>query len=197
MTYRSRTNDISMAQALDLGPYFGGLEATLYASSNVIDGWLIARRLLRLPLRRLEQVCIRQRRPTTIRLQRSMQRSSQHFGPCSTSRPSMGAQTTAGRPYLSTWNALLNQPFATLYDMLRSEGETSQQLQQLVIDQTPILQSAMIGFFASRSRRGCRLARNVTMVNLTQTIPRTGLNPSLLATLPAGNEYSLFGATHR
>ena len=25
-------------------------------------------------------------------------------------------------PYLSTWNALLNQPFATLYDMLKAQS---------------------------------------------------------------------------
>jgi hypothetical protein len=91
-------------------------------------------------------------------------------------------------PYLSTWNALLNQPFATLYDMLKAQSETSQQLQQLVIDQTPIYKSAMLGFSHPLSDK-LQIGADVTIVNLTQPISQTGMNSSLLATLPAGNEY--------
>jgi hypothetical protein len=88
-------------------------------------------------------------------------------------------------PYLSTWNALLNQPFTTLYDMLRLQ--TNEQLQQLALDQTPIYRSAMLGFSHPLSDR-FQITADATVVNLTQPIVPIGLDPSL-ATLPAGNEY--------
>lgn len=88
-------------------------------------------------------------------------------------------------PYLSTWNALLNQPFATLYDMLRAQ--TNPSLQQLALDQTPIYRSAMLGFSHPLTDK-FQVSADATVVNLTQPIKSIGLDPSLAA-LPAGNEY--------
>jgi tetratricopeptide (TPR) repeat protein len=88
-------------------------------------------------------------------------------------------------PYLSTWNAVLNQPFATLYDMLKAQ--TNGPLQQLVLDQTPIYKSAMIGFSHPLNDK-LQVSADATVVNLTQPIVPVGLDPSLAA-LPAGNEY--------
>jgi hypothetical protein len=90
-------------------------------------------------------------------------------------------------PYLSTWNALLNQPFATLYDLLRAQTQTNEQLQQLAIDQTPIYKSAMLGFSHPLTDK-LQVSADATVVNLTQPITPIGLDPSLAA-LPAGNEY--------
>ena len=88
-------------------------------------------------------------------------------------------------PYLSTWNALLNQPFATLYDMLKVQ--TNEPLQALALDQTPIYKSAMLGFSHPLTDK-LQVSADATVVNLTQPIVPIGLDPSL-ATLPAGNEY--------
>jgi hypothetical protein len=88
-------------------------------------------------------------------------------------------------PYLSTWNALLNQPFATLYDMLKIQN--NEQLQQLALDQTPIYKSAMLGFSHPLTDK-LQVSADATVVNLTQPIVPIGLDPSLAA-LPAGNEY--------
>jgi hypothetical protein len=91
-------------------------------------------------------------------------------------------------PYLSSWNSLLNQPFATLYDALKQGNETNDQVQQLAVDQTPIYKSAMIGFSHPLSEK-LQIAADATLVSLTQPIPQSVLNSPLLATLPAGNEY--------
>ena len=89
-------------------------------------------------------------------------------------------------PYLSTWNAVLNQPFATLYDMLKVQN--NEPLQQLVLNQTPVYKSAMIGFSHPLNDK-LQVSADATVVNLTQPISSPfGLDPSLAA-LPAGNEY--------
>jgi hypothetical protein len=88
-------------------------------------------------------------------------------------------------PYLSSWNAVLNQPFATLYDMLKVQN--NEPLQQLVLNQTPIYKSAMIGFSHPLTDK-LQVSADATVVNLTQPIAPIGLDPSLAA-LPAGNEY--------
>ncbi len=88
-------------------------------------------------------------------------------------------------PYLSTWNALLNQPFATLYDLLKAQ--TNEQAQQLALDQTPIYKSAMLGFSHPLTDK-LQVSADATVVNLTQPIVPIGLDPSLAA-LPAGNAY--------
>ena len=88
-------------------------------------------------------------------------------------------------PYLSTWNALLNQPFATLYDMLKVQ--TNEQVEQLALDQTPIYKSAMLGFSHPLTDK-LQVSADATVVNLTQPITPIGLDPSLAA-LPAGNQY--------
>ena len=89
-------------------------------------------------------------------------------------------------PYLSTWNALLNQPFATLYDLIKAQNGAP--LQQLAIDQTPIYKSAMLGFSHPLTDK-LQVSADATVVNLTQPISSiVGLDPALAA-LPAGNEY--------
>ncbi|HWN50509.1 MAG TPA: hypothetical protein VNO18_11920 [Xanthobacteraceae bacterium] len=93
-------------------------------------------------------------------------------------------------PFLSTWNVLINQPFATLYDMLKAQTNaplTNDQLLQLARDQTPIFKSAMLGFSHPLSDNW-QVSADATVVNLTQPISPIGLDPSLAA-LPAGNEY--------
>jgi hypothetical protein len=91
-------------------------------------------------------------------------------------------------PYLASWNSLLNQPFATLYDALKQGGETIQDVRELAVDQTPIYKSVMIGVSHPLSEN-LQIAADATLVNLTQPVSSSVLNSALLATLPAGNEY--------
>jgi len=92
-------------------------------------------------------------------------------------------------PYLSTWNAVLNQPFATLYDLLKAQSvaPSNVTLQQLALDQTPVYKSAMIGFSHPLNDK-LQVSADATVVNLTQPITPIGLDPTLAA-LPIGNEY--------
>jgi hypothetical protein len=47
-------------------------------------------------------------------------------------------------PYLSTWNAILGQPYGTLYDLLKAY--TQSQVQQMAIDRTATYQSSTVGY---------------------------------------------------
>jgi len=173
---------------IGLGPFFGGLETTLYAIEQR-DRWLVDRQAIGADFRYVD--------PNKFafgnvdydvhfqRLNATIFSGSWTFFDKSTI---YGGADYRRTPYLSTWNALINQPFATLYDILKSQTETSQQLQHSAIDQTPIYKSAMLGFSHPLSDK-LQVAADATIVNLTQPIAQTWLNSSLLATLPAGNEY--------
>lgn len=173
---------------IGLGPYFGGLEATLYAIEQR-DRWLVDREAIGSDLRYVDlNKFAFGNVDYDIRLQRLNAAVFSGSWTLLDKSTIYGGADYRRTPYLSTWNVLLNQPFATLYDMLRAQTETTQQLQQSVIDQTPIYKSAMIGFSHPLSDR-LQIAADATIVNLTQPIPQTAANSSLLATLPAGNEY--------
>jgi hypothetical protein len=99
-------------------------------------------------------------------------------------------------PFLSTWNALINQPFATLYDMLKAQTNglltndqllCARDLTQCALAQTPVFKSAMLGASHPLSDHW-QVSADATVANLTQPISPIGLDPSL-ASLPAGNEW--------
>jgi hypothetical protein len=178
--------------AIGLGPYFGGLETTLYAIEQR-DRWLVDREAIGSDFRYVDlnkfafgnvdyDIRLQQLNAAIFSASWTMPDKSTIYGGADYRRT----------PYLSTWNALLNQPFATLYDMLRSQNLTNEQLQQLVTNQTPIYKSAMLGFSHPLSDK-LQIGADATIVNLTQPISQTGLNSSLLGTLPAGNEYYYSG----
>jgi hypothetical protein len=173
---------------IGLGPFFGGLEASLYAIQQR-DRWVVDRQAIGSDFRYVD--------PNKFafgnvdydihfhRLNAAIFSGSWTLFDKSTI---YGGADYRRTPYLSSWNALINQPFTTLYDMLKSQTETSQQLQQFAIDQTPIYKSAMLGFSHPLSDK-LQVGADATIVNLTQPIAQTWLNSPLLATLPAGNEY--------
>jgi hypothetical protein len=100
----------------------------------------------------------------------------------------------------------MNQPFATLYDMLKAQNNLQQtqtnlqlsndqllQLEQCLAalptcarDQTPIFKSAMLGFSHPLTDK-LQVSADATVVNLTQ--PISPFSDPSLGTLPAGNEY--------
>jgi hypothetical protein len=172
--------------AVGFGPFLGGLETSFYAIEQR-DQWLVDREAIGTDLKYIDQ----------DRFAFGNIDYDTHFQQLNAAIFS-GSWTLPGKttvyggadfrrtPYLATWNALLNQPFATLYDALRAQAETSQQLQQLAVDQTPIYKSAMIGASHPLSD-DLQIAADATLVNLTQ--PISPAYSALLATLPAGNEY--------
>jgi hypothetical protein len=174
--------------AIGLGPYFGGLETTFYAIEQR-DRWLVDREAIGSDFRYVDlNKFAFGNVDYDIRLQRLNAAIFSASWTLLDKSTIYGGADYRRTPYLSTWNALLNQPFATLYDMLRAQTQTSGELQQLVIDQTPIYKSAMLGFSHPLSDK-LQIGADATVVNLTQPISQAGSTSSLLGTLPAGNEY--------
>jgi hypothetical protein len=173
---------------IGFGPFFGGFETTLYTIEQR-DRWLVDREAIGVDVHYVD--------PDKFafgnvdydihfqRLNAAIFSGSWTLFDKSTL---YGGADYRRTPYLASWNSLLNQPFATLYDALKQGSETNEQLQQLALDQTPVYKSAMIGFSHPLSEK-LQIAADATLVNLTQPISQSALNSSLLATLPAGNEY--------
>jgi hypothetical protein len=173
---------------IGLGPFFGGLEATLYAVEQR-DKWLVDRQGIGTDFRYVNaNMFAFGNVDYDIHFQRLNAAIFSGSWTLLDRSTIYGGADYRRTPYLSTWNALINQSFATLYDMLKSQTETAQQLQQLAVDETPIYKSAMIGVSHPLSEK-LQIAGDATIVNLTQPIAQTWLNSPLLATLPAGNEY--------
>jgi hypothetical protein len=171
---------------IGFGPFLGGLETSFYAIEQR-DQWLVDREAIGTDIKYIDQNKFWFGNiDYDIHFQQLDAAIFSGSWTLSDTTAVYGGADYRRTPYLSTWNALLNQPFATLYDALRSETETSQQLQQLAVDQTPIYKSAMVGVSHPLSET-LQIAADATLVNLSQPISQA--YSSLLATLPAGNEY--------
>jgi tetratricopeptide (TPR) repeat protein len=192
------------AAGLGLGPYFG-LDTTLYAIEQR-DRWLVDREAVGADWRYNDpnkfafgnidyDVHFQQLNAAIFSGSWILPDKSTIYGGADYRRT----------PFLSTWNVLLNQPFGTLYDMLKAQTNLQQtqtnlqltndqllQLEQCLAalptcarDQTPIYKSAMLGFSHPLSDH-LQVSADATVVHLTQ--PLSLFNDSSL-TLPAGNEY--------
>jgi tetratricopeptide (TPR) repeat protein len=172
---------------IGIGPLFGGLETSIYAIEQR-DRWLVDREAIGSELRYADA---NKFAFGTVDYDVHFQRLNAIIASGSWTLPDgstlYGGADYRRTPYLSSWNALINQPFGTLYDLLRNQAETSQQLQQIAYDSTPIYKSAMLGFSHPLSDK-LQVGADATLVNLSQPIAPIGLDPSL-ATLAAGNEY--------
>jgi hypothetical protein len=169
-----------------LGPFFGGFDTTLYVTEQR-DRWLVDREAVGMDARYFDA---NKFMFGNVDYDIHFNRLNAAIFSGSWILPDQstiyGGADYRRTPYLSTWNALLNQPFATLYDLLKAN--TSAPLQQLALEQTPIYKSAMIGFSHPLNDK-LQVSADATVVNLTQPLaPVVGLDPALAA-LPAGNEY--------
>jgi tetratricopeptide (TPR) repeat protein len=173
--------------SVDLGPFLGGFETTLFAIEQR-DRSLLDRQAVGAEFRYFDQT---KSMFSTVDYDVHFQKLNAAIFTGSWTLPDQstiyGGADYRRTPYLSTWNALLNQPFTTLYDMLRLQSQSSDQLKQLAIDQTPVYKSAMIGASHPLSDH-FQVSADATVVNLTQSIALPGIDPAL-GTLPAGNEY--------
>jgi tetratricopeptide (TPR) repeat protein len=171
--------------SVDLGPFLGGFETTLFAIEQR-DRWLVDRQAVGAEFRYFDQT---KSAFSTVDYDLHFQKLNAAIFSGSWTLPDQstiyGGADYRRTPYLSTWNALLNQPFATLYDMLRVQSE--EQLRDLAIGQTPVYKSAMIGYSRPLNEH-FQVSGDATVVNLSQSIALPGIDPAL-GTLPAGNEY--------
>lgn len=176
------------AAGLGLGPYFG-LETTLYAI-QARDRWLVDREAVGADFRYNDatkfafgnvdyDVRFQQLNAAIFSGSWTLPDKSTIYGGADYRRT----------PFLSSWNVVMNQPFATLYDLLKAQASaplTNDQIVQLVRDQTPIYKSAMLGFSHPLSDH-LQIGADATVANLTQ--PISSLPGQPLVILPAGNEY--------
>ncbi len=134
--------------SVDLGPFLGGFETTLFAIEQR-DRWLVDRQAVGAEFRYFDQT---KSAFSTLDYDVHFQRLNAAVFSGSWTLPDQstiyGGADYRKTPYLSTWNALLNQPFTTLYDMLRVQSN-EQQLQQLAISQNSDLQVGDVRRFAT------------------------------------------------
>ena len=171
--------------ALDFGHFLGGWEASLYGIEQR-DRWLLDRQAIGSEVRYFDltkalfatvdyDVHFQQLNAAIFSGSWTLFDKSTIYGGADFRRT----------PYLSTWNALLNQPFLTLYDMLRIQSNLN--LQQLVVNETPTYKSAMLGYSRPLNDH-FQISADATVVNLNEPIATSSIDPSL-PNLPAGNEY--------
>lgn len=171
--------------SVDFGPFFGGFEASLYAIEQR-DQWILDREAVGTELRYFDPS---KTAFTTVEYDVHFQELNAAIfsGSWTLEDKSTiyGGADYRKTPFLSTWNALLNQPFATVYDMLKVQS--LEQLQQLAVDETPTYKSAMLGYSRPITDH-FQISGDATVVNLTQPIDSSAVDPGL-PNLPAGNEY--------
>ncbi len=171
--------------SVDFGPFLGGLEASLYAIEQR-DRWLVDRQAVGTEFRYFDQT---KSAFATVDYDVHFQQLNAAIFSGSWILPDKstlyGGADYRRTPYLSTWNALLNQPFVTLYDMMRFQ--TLEQVQQLAVNQTPTYRSAMIGYSRPLNDH-FQISADATVVNLSQPLVPAAADLGL-PSLPAGNEY--------
>lgn len=89
-------------------------------------------------------------------------------------------------PYLSSWNALLGQPFFTLYDMIKFNAASD--IRRFAIDRTPTFQSATASY-SKPINDNFQVSVDATTTYLGGTIASGGVD----GTLPSGREYYFSG----
>ena len=168
--------------SVDFGPFFGGLEASLFAIEQR-DRSLLDRQGVGAELRYFDpdktafatvdyDIHFQQLNAAIFSGSWTLLDKSTLYG----------AADYRKTPYLSAWNALQGQPFATLYDMLRLH--TKEEIDQLALDRTATYKSAMVGFSRPLTEK-LQIAADATVVNVSGTIASGGVG----ATLPVGTEF--------
>ena len=76
-------------------------------------------------------------------------------------------------PFLTTWNAIQGQPYATLYDLLKAYTES--QLRQMAIDRTATYQSSNIGYSRALTDK-LQLNLDFTQAHIDGTIASFNVN---------------------
>jgi len=171
--------------SVDFAHFLGGWEASLYAIEQR-DRWLLDRQAIGSELRYFdESKSLFATVDYDVHFQRLNAAIFSGSWTLFDKSTIYGGADFRRTPYLSTWNALLNQPFLTLYDMLRIQSNLN--LEQLVVNETPTYKSAMLGYSRPLTDH-FQISADFTVVNLNEPIATSSIDPSL-PNLPAGNEY--------
>lgn len=179
--------------AIGIGPLFGGLDASIYYNEG-IGHWLVSREAVGTDIKYADPTkFVVANVDYDLRFQKLNNASLTGSWTLNNQSTLYGGANYERVPFLSTWNVLLNSPFATLYDFLKAQianGQplTSDQVNQLALAQTPVYQSVMLGYSYPISDK-LTASVDATFANLSRTIvPLAALDPSL-AQLATGNEY--------
>jgi hypothetical protein len=87
-------------------------------------------------------------------------------------------------PFLTTWNALLGQPYTTLYDLLKAASIEHWNLEQMAIDRTATYQSSTVGYSRALTDK-LQINLDFTQAHIDGTITSFNVN----GTPDMGDEY--------
>ena len=170
--------------SIDFGPILNGIEASVFAIEQRSRGWL-DRQAVGTELRYLDQ---QKSGFLTVDYDIHFQQLNAAIASGSWTFSDKSVLHLGGdyrkAPYMTAWNALQGQPFATLYDMLKVR--TKQEVDQLALDRTPTYQSATIGYSYPLTEK-LQASLDVTAANMSGTVASGGVD----AMLPMGTEYYL------
>jgi hypothetical protein len=145
---RARTNPSNdryfYGASMDLGPFWGGFEASLFAIEQR-DRSFLDRQAIGAELRYIDPI---KSGFATIDYDMHFQELNAAILNGSWTLPDKSTISAAvdyrKSPYLSSWTAIQGQPFLTLYDMLRLH--TEDEVQHWAMDRTPTYKSATVGY---------------------------------------------------
>ena len=168
--------------SVDFGPFFGGLEATLFFIEQR-DRWWVDRQAVGTELRYIDP-----QKSAYATIDYDVHFQELNLAIFSGSWTLFDKSTIYGSadyrktPFLTAWNAIQGQPFLTLYDMLRLQ--TKDEIDRFAIDRTATYKSAMIGFSRPIWDK-LQVSMDATAVDITGTIASGGV----LATPAVGPEF--------
>jgi tetratricopeptide (TPR) repeat protein len=168
--------------SVDLGPFLGGIETSIFAIEQRDRSWL-DRRSVGAEFRYFDP-----RKAALATIDYDIHFNQLNAAIFSGSWTLFDKSTIYGAvdyrktPYLSAWTALQGQPFLTLYDMLRIH--TKEEIDRLAIDRTATYKSAMIGFSHPLNDK-LQVSADATAVNVSG-MPASGGVEAISA---VGNEF--------
>ncbi len=168
--------------SVDIGPMFGGLDASLFAIEQR-DRSILDRRAVGAEVRYFDA---NKSAFATVdydihfaELNAAVLTGSWTFADKSTV---FGSFDYRKAPYLSSWTALQGQNYPTLYEMLRDK--TLAEIEQLAVDRSASFTSASLGF-SHPINQMLQASADVTVTNLEGTVASGGVE----ASPGTGNEY--------
>jgi hypothetical protein len=179
---------------IGIGPMFGGLEASIYVNEERAR-WLVDRLAVGSDIRYSDATkFVFANIDYDVRFQQLGEAVASGSWTLPWGTTLYGGLDYRRIPYLSSWNAILNQPFGTLYDFIKAQAAAgtplnTDQINQLALAESPLYKSVMLGFSHPLTEK-LTFSSDFTFANLSRTItPATTLLDPSLAQLAAGNEY--------
>jgi tetratricopeptide (TPR) repeat protein len=168
--------------SVDFGPFFGGIEASLFAIEQRARD-LVDRQALGTELRYLDAT---KSAFFTLDYDTHFNQLNAAIFSGSWTLPDKsvlhGGADYRKAPYLTSWNALQGQSYATLYQLLKVR--TKEEIDQMAVDRTASYKSATIGYSRPLTDK-LQFNVDATAANISGTIPSFGVD----ATPSTGDEF--------